>query len=178
MNINVLRLDHRIGRDTRITTHVCLTSRAFGASKIYLSGEKDTKLMSNVEDIVKRWGGDFKVEYIKNFTDLILNWRDNGGKIVHLTMYGSQAHKKIGEIKDSSSDILIIVGGPKVPNEVFDNADWNLSITNQPHSEVSSLAIFQHLLLDGGEFDLKFENPIFEVIPDAKGKNVNVHKDK
>ncbi|MBO7209899.1 MAG: tRNA (cytidine(56)-2'-O)-methyltransferase, partial [Methanobrevibacter sp.] len=26
MNINVLRLDHRIGRDTRITTHVCLTA--------------------------------------------------------------------------------------------------------------------------------------------------------
>ena len=41
MNVNVLRLDHRIGRDTRITTHVCLTSRAFGASKIYLSGEED-----------------------------------------------------------------------------------------------------------------------------------------
>ena len=34
MNINVLRLDHRIGRDTRITTHVCLTARAFGASKV------------------------------------------------------------------------------------------------------------------------------------------------
>ena len=25
MNINVLRLDHRIGRDTRITTHVLQT---------------------------------------------------------------------------------------------------------------------------------------------------------
>ena len=35
MNINVLRLDHRIGRDTRITTHVCLTARAFGASKVW-----------------------------------------------------------------------------------------------------------------------------------------------
>lgn len=52
MNVNVLRLDHRIGRDTRITTHVCLTSRAFGASKIYLSGEEDHKLMENVETLL------------------------------------------------------------------------------------------------------------------------------
>ena len=51
MNVNVLRLDHRIGRDTRITTHVCLTSRAFGASKIYLSGEEDHKLMENVRAV-------------------------------------------------------------------------------------------------------------------------------
>ena len=37
MKVNVLRLDHRLKRDTRITTHVCLTARAFGASKIYLA---------------------------------------------------------------------------------------------------------------------------------------------
>lgn len=177
MNINVLRLDHRIGRDTRITTHVCLTSRAFGASKIYLAGQEDTKLMKNVEDIVERWGGDFKVEYIKNFMSLILKWREDGGKIVHLTMYGSQAIEKIDEIRESNKDILIIVGGPKVPTEVYDNADWNISITNQPHSEVSSLGVFQHLLMDGKEFDLEFEKPVFEVIPSEYGKKVNVHKD-
>ncbi|WP_409200583.1 tRNA (cytidine(56)-2'-O)-methyltransferase [Methanobrevibacter sp. DSM 116169] len=177
MNVCVLRLDHRIGRDTRITTHVCLTSRAFGASKIYLSGEKDEKLMENVRDISKRWGGDFEVEYAKNFMRIILNWRDNGGKIVHLTMYGSQAIEKIEEIRNDSSDILIIVGGPKVPTEVYDNADWNISVTNQPHSEVSSLAVFQHLLMDGKEFDLKFENPMFEVIPTEVGKKVNVNKE-
>ena len=55
MKINVLRLDHRLKRDTRITTHVCLTSRAFGASKIYLAGEKDTKLMENVRDTTSRF---------------------------------------------------------------------------------------------------------------------------
>ena len=43
MNINVLRLDHRIGRDTRITTHVCLTARAFGAS-MQTDGEETLKL--------------------------------------------------------------------------------------------------------------------------------------
>ena len=71
MNVNVLRLDHRLKRDTRITTHVCLTSRAFGASKVWLSGEEDHRLMNNVRDIVNRWGGDFQVEYEKNFRENI-----------------------------------------------------------------------------------------------------------
>lgn len=177
MNVNVLRLDHRLKRDTRITTHVCLTSRAFGASKIYLSGEKDSKLMENVLDTSKRWGGNFQVEYIENYMKLIFDWRKKGGKIVHLTMYGSQAHETIDEIRKSNSDILIIVGGAKVPSKVYKNADWNISVTTQPHSEVSSLAVFQHLLMDGKEFGLKFENPIFEVVPTAHGKNVNIHNE-
>ena len=54
MDINVLRLDHRIGRDTRITTHVCLTARAFGASKVWLAGEEDQKIINNVRDTVHR----------------------------------------------------------------------------------------------------------------------------
>ena len=65
MNVNVLRLDHRLKRDTRITTHVCLTARAFGASKIYLAGEKDSHLMENVRDTASRFGGNFEIEYEK-----------------------------------------------------------------------------------------------------------------
>lgn len=175
MNVNVLRLDHRIRRDTRITTHVCLTSRAFGASKIYLSGEEDHKLMENVRDTADRWGGNFEIEYAKNYMGVINKWKDNGGKVVHLTMYGSQAHEIVGEVQKSCADILIVVGGAKVPGKVYKSADWNVSVTTQPHSEVSSLAVFQHLLMDGKEFDLEFENPVFEVIPTAHGKNVNIH---
>ena len=164
-----------MGRDTRITTHVCLTSRAFGASKIYLSGEEDHKLMENVRDTADRWGGNFEIEYAKNYMGVINKWKDNGGKVVHLTMYGSQAHEIVGEVQESGADILIVVGGAKVPGKVYKSADWNVSVTTQPHSEVSSLAVFQHLLMDGKEFDLEFENPVFEVIPTAHGKNVNIH---
>ena len=155
MNINVLRLDHRIGRDTRITTHVCLTARAFGASKVWLAGEEDHSMMKSVRDIADRWGGDFEIE--------------------HLTMYGSQAHEIVDEVRETGDDILIIVGGAKVPTKVYKNADWNVSVTTQPHSEVAALAIFQHLLMEGKEFDLEFENPVFEVIPTAHGKTVNIH---
>ena len=175
--IHVLRLDHRIGRDTRITTHVCLTARAFGADKVWLSGEEDTHLMANVEDIVDRWGGDFKVEYVKNYLSLIKNWQNIGGRIVHLTMYGEQAHKTIDEVRKESEDrdLLIIVGGSKVPSKVYKNATWNVSVTTQPHSEVAALAVFQHLLMDGKEFDIDFNHPVFEVIPTLHGKKVNIH---
>ena len=61
MDVNVLRLDHRLKRDTRITTHVCLTARAFGASKIYLAGERDNHLMDNVRDTASRFGGNFEI---------------------------------------------------------------------------------------------------------------------
>ncbi|MDR2967653.1 MAG: tRNA (cytidine(56)-2'-O)-methyltransferase [Methanobacteriaceae archaeon] len=172
MNINVLRLSHRVKRDARITTHVCLTSRAFGASKIYLSGERDEKLIKNVQKVVKNWGGSFKVEYKKNYMNLIEEWKNNGGDVIHLTMYGSQVQNIIEDIKKSSKDKLIVVGGSRVPTKIYNNSDWNVSITNQPHSEVSSLAIFQHMLMDGREFNLKFDNAIFEVIPVSEGKKV------
>lgn len=175
MNINVLRLDHRIGRDTRITTHVCLTARAFGASKVWLAGEEDHSMMKSVRDIADRWGGDFEIEYNNSYMEVIMNWRENGGKIVHLTMYGAQAHEVVDEVRESSDDILIIVGGAKVPTKVYKNSDWNVSVTTQPHSEVAALAIFQHLLLEGKEFDLEFKDPVFEVIPTAHGKTVNIH---
>lgn len=176
MKIAVLRLDHRQRRDRRITTHVCLTSRAFGASEIYLSGEHDSKLMQNVEDVVKRWGGDFKVHYKKNYMNLIDEWQNKGGEVIHLTMYGSQVHKKIDELRKSDKDKLIIVGGSRVPTQVYHKADWNISITNQPHSEVSSLGVFQHMLMDGKEFDLEFNEGEMEIIPQADGKQVIMHE--
>ncbi len=174
MNINVLRLDHRVKRDARITTHVCLTSRAFGASKIYLSGEEDEKLMKNVEDVVNRWGGSFKIEYKKNYMNLIDEWKNKGGEIIHLTMYGSQVQDVIEDIKKSQTDKLIVVGGSRVPTKIYKNSTWNVSVTNQPHSEVSSLSVFQHMIMEGKEFDLEFDNAVFEVIPTAEGKNVTI----
>ncbi|MEM1676613.1 MAG: tRNA (cytidine(56)-2'-O)-methyltransferase, partial [Nitrososphaerota archaeon] len=61
--IVVLRLGHRIHRDIRITTHVALTARAFGADKIIISGDRDERLIERLKKIVEKWGGDFNVEY-------------------------------------------------------------------------------------------------------------------
>jgi tRNA (cytidine56-2'-O)-methyltransferase len=172
MEVRVLRLDHRRVRDARITTHVCLTARALGASGVFLSGDHDKKLMGNVQDVVKRWGGNFQVEYCKKWGNLLEEWKDKGGEIVHLTMYGEQVQDVTPQIRSSPRDKLVVVGGSRVPSKVYQEADWNVSVTTQPHSEVSALAIFLHMLYDGKELDLEFENGDMKVIPSARGKNV------
>lgn len=172
MEVKVLRLDHRRVRDARITTHVCLTARALGASGVYLSGDHDKKLMENVNDVVKRWGGNFKVEYRKGWQNLLDEWKNNGGEIVHLTMYGEPVQDITPKIRNSTRDKLVVVGGSRVPSKVYQEAEWNVSVTTQPHSEVSSLAIFLHMLQEGKELDLEFEDGDMKVIPSAHGKNV------
>lgn len=172
MEVRVLRLDHRRVCDARITTHVCLTARALGASGVFLSGDHDKKLMGNVQDVVKRWGGNFQVEYCKKWGNLLEEWKDKGGEIVHLTMYGEQVQDVTPQIRSSPRDKLVVVGGSRVPSKVYQEADWNVSVTTQPHSEVSALAIFLHMLYDGKELDLEFENGDMKVIPSARGKNV------
>ena len=176
MNVNVLRLDHRRVRDARITTHVCLTARAFGASKVILSGDEDKKIMENIRDVVKRWGGDFEIEYIKNWDKFIEEWKQSGGEVVHLTMYGEAVQDITGKIRESSKDKLVIVGGSRVPSKVYQDADWNVSVTNQPHSEVSALSIFLHTLFEGKEYEIDFNNSELKVIPTAHGKQVQTRK--
>ena len=39
--LSVLRLGHRRERDKRITSHLGLTARAFGADEVILAGEED-----------------------------------------------------------------------------------------------------------------------------------------
>ena len=175
MKVNVLRLDHRRVRDARITTHVCLTARAFGASKVILSGDEDKKIMENVKDVVKRWGGEFEIEYCKKWDKLIEDWKKNGGEVVHLTMYGEAVQEVTGKIGKSSRDKLVVVGGSRVPSKVYQEADWNVSVTSQPHSEVAALSIFLHTLFEGKEYDIDFEGSELKVIPTAHGKNVLTH---
>ena len=172
MNVNVLRLDHRRVRDARITTHVCLTARAFGASRVILSGDEDKKIMENVRDVVKRWGGNFQIDYIKKWDKFIEDWKKKGGEVVHLTMYGEAVQEVTEKISKSSKDKLVVVGGSRVPSKVYQEADWNVSVTNQPHSEVAALSIFLHTLFEGKEYEIDFENSELKVIPTAHGKQV------
>ena len=170
--ITVLRLDHRLGRDTRITTHVCLTSRAFGADKVILSGERDKHIIESVESVVDNWGGNFQVEYNKNYMSVIREHKRNGFEVIHLTMYGKHVEDVVPTIRDNSRDKLIIVGGSRVPTEVYEEADWNLSVTNQPHSEVAALAICLHYIMDAKELDITYDDCKMKVIPNNEFKEV------
>lgn len=170
--ITVLRLDHRLGRDTRITTHVCLTARAFGADKVILSGEHDKHIIESAQKVVENWGGDFEVEYQKVYRPVIKEHKQKGFEIIHLTMYGKHVEDVVPTIRDNNRDKLIIVGGSRVPTDVYEAADWNLSVTNQPHSEVAALAICLHYMMDGSELKTVYNDGKMQIVPNNEHKEV------
>lgn len=170
--ITVLRLDHRLGRDTRITTHVCLTARAFGADKVILSGEHDKHIIESAQKVVENWGGDFEVEYQKAYRPVIKEHKQKGFEIIHLTMYGKHVEDVVPTIRDNNHDKLIIVGGSRVPTDVYEAADWNLSVTNQPHSEVAALAICLHYMMDGSELKTVYNDGKMQIVPNNEHKEV------
>ncbi len=164
--ITVLRIGHRISRDKRITTHVALVARAFGADRIIIDG-KDKKIEDTICSISNRFGGSFKIESGVDIKKIIRDW---DGIIAHLTMYGEKLEKSIKNI-DKEKDLLIIVGAEKVRPLFYEKADFNISIGNQPHSEVSALAIFLDRYTKGLWQKKKFYGKI-EILPTDKGKRV------
>jgi tRNA (cytidine56-2'-O)-methyltransferase len=164
--ITVLRIGHRIDRDKRITTHVALVARAFGADTILIS-TKDEKLARTIQGVVKRFGGSFHIETGVDPKKFISGWK---GTIIHLTMYGEQLEKAVMRI-DKAKDVLIIVGAEKVPPYFYEVADHNVSVGNQPHSEVAALALFLDRFTKGAWLRQRFHGNI-EIIPSNKGKKV------
>lgn len=169
MRIEVLRIGQRLVRDDRVTTHVALVSRAFGASKIIMQ-EVNPEIKKTISDINRTWGSTFEVEITDNWKK-VLKAKKNSFKIVHLTMYG----ENIDSVKDKlrqEEQILIVVGAEKVPREVYDMADYNVAVGNQPHSEISALAVLLDRILQGKQFLKKHENARKEIIPTKRGKKV------
>jgi len=160
--IEILRLNHRLPRDCRITTHVALVARAFGAIKMYYSGQKDSEMEESVNSVVKRFGGPFDIEYVNSAIKLINE--KNEYNIVHLTVYGLP-YKKV--LKNLNKNVLIIVGGDKVEWDIYKLANYNLSVSSQPHSEVGALAIFLNDL--HGDVK-KFKNFKLQIVPKEREK--------
>ena len=165
--ITVLRLGHRPQRDKRITTHVCLVARAFGADRVIIT-TKDEKIEKNVMDVVGRFGGNFEISTGIPWKNVV---REFSGIVVHLTMYGLPVDNVISEIP-RNKDLLIIVGAEKVPHEIYEIADFNIAIGNQPHSEVAALAIFLDRYFGGKELNRDFSNAKMRIVPQRKGKKV------
>lgn len=162
----VLRLGHRVGRDKRVTTHVALAARAFGADKIFISS-KDGVLVKTVESVVARFGGDFKIDDGVEWRKIVKAWP---GTVVHLTMYGLPIEDVMANIP--RGDILVVVGAEKVPSEIYDLADFNVAIGNQPHSEVAALAVFLDRLLGGEGLKRKIQGRL-TIIPSERGKKMS-----
>jgi len=167
-NVVILRIGHRPERDQRVTTHVALTGRALGARGMYLAAS-DKGVVQSVADVADRWGGSFFCEDNVKWRTCIKNWKDEGGKVVHLTMYGINLPDAIPEIR-SEEKLLVVVGAEKVPGEMYGLADYNVAVTGQPHSEISSLALFLDHLFAGSELTLPFPDAKIRIIPSKAGK--------
>lgn len=163
--ISVLRLGHRIPRDRRTTTHVALVARAFGADCIMVT-TKDPVLEESVRSVVEKFGGDFTISTGVKWRKAMRDWR---GTIVHLTMYGERLQDVVSEI--DKKDVMVVVGGEKVPSEVYEIAHHNVAVGNQPHSEVAALAVFLDHLLGGGPLEREFKGRM-RIVPSASGKIV------
>jgi tRNA (cytidine56-2'-O)-methyltransferase len=100
----------------------------------------------------------------------VTEFKESGGKVIHLTMYGIPVDEAVKEIC-GHDDLMIAVGAEKVPSELYDMADWNVSVGSQPHSEVAALAIVMDRLMKGRELDLQFEGDI-KIIPSQRSKDV------
>jgi tRNA (cytidine56-2'-O)-methyltransferase len=166
----VLRLGHRPGRDERTTTHVGLTARALGADRLVLEATAEGR-RETVEDITDRFGGPFEVTVSESPMGVV---RAFEGTVVHLTMYGRPVQGVAGEVRAAHREgpLLIVVGAEKVPFEVYQRAEFNVGVTNQPHSEIAALAVFLDRLFEGAELDREWEDADRKVVPQAEGKRV------
>jgi len=171
----VLRWGHRF-RDKRVTTHVALVARAFGASGFVLADVKATEVKTALEKTVHTWGGTFAFEMGTPWRQIVKEWRVKGGVVVHLTAYGEsiQTSDVIERIRSLGGDVLVIVGSRKVPKEFFssDVSNFNVAVGNQPHSEISSLAVFLDRLYEGKELAKDFNGARLRIIPQRHGKKV------
>ncbi|WP_254763464.1 tRNA (cytidine(56)-2'-O)-methyltransferase [Natrinema marinum] len=170
--VAVLRLGHRPGRDDRMTTHVGLTARALGADRV-LFPDNAGQSLETVADITDRFGGPFEAELTDSPHGIIRNWE---GRVVHLTMYGERVQDVEAEIRgahlEDGDPLLLVVGSEKVSFDVYEEADWNVGVTNQPHSEVAGLAVFLDRLFEGRELEREWADADRRVIPMETGKRV------
>jgi tRNA (cytidine56-2'-O)-methyltransferase len=168
--VAVLRLGHRPGRDERTTTHVGLTARALGADRAILT-ENAAGSAETVQDITDRFGGPFAVELTDSPRAVVRDW---DGTVVHLTMYGLPVQDVEGDLWEAHREdpLLVVVGGGKVPFEIYDHADWNVAVTNQPHSEIAGLAVLLDRLFEGRGLDREWADAEQVVVPEETGKTV------
>lgn len=176
----VLRWGHRPSRDARLTTHVALAARAFGASGLILSDIEDRKIKDTIGEVTQSWGGTFFFEMGIPWKKAVSNWKTKNGIVVHLTAYGENVETSdvLHRIRASGKNVLVIVGSQKVPREFFSEAvsDFNVAIGNQPHSECASVAVFLDRIFHGKELARSFQDGKVRIVPQRRGKRIVTKK--
>ena len=78
---------------------------------------RDAHIEESLTDAASRWGGSFALRAGVSWKGEVIRWKEAGGKVVHLTMYGSNLPDVIDEIRDCQ-ELLVAVGAEKVPAEM------------------------------------------------------------
>jgi tRNA (cytidine56-2'-O)-methyltransferase len=167
MKICILRIGHRFARDKRISTHIALVARSFGADELVIDA-RDSGIVESVSGVCDEWGGDLDINFTGDWKKFIGEFK---GDRIHLTMYGININDCMAEIKSSERDKLIIIGGKKVPSGIYSLVDYNVAVGNQPHSEVAALAVFLDRFFEGKELKREFGGKR-RIIPTEHGKRV------
>lgn len=173
-DIHVLRLGHRVTRDKRVTTHVGLVARAFGARSITVHGP-DAKVVESISDVAGRFGGSFTAGSTPRWKPWLLARKRAGDTVVHLTMYGIPLAEAAPRARDALArgDVTVVVGAEKVPGDLFALADLNVAVGNQPHSEVAALALLLDRVTEGAWEGRAWEGQV-RIVPSEKGKVIQV----
>ncbi len=169
--LDVLRLGYRKGRDPRITTHLALVARAMGADGFLLAGDEDKEMFENLKSVDSRFGGSLETEHVSGLGHLRRHV-ENGGTAIHLTMYGEPFRKAIPKIR-RDKPVVIIVGGAKVPGDVYKLCQHNVAVGNQPHSEVAALALFMDAWFGESASERNFDGARLVIEGTNKGKVVH-----
>jgi tRNA (cytidine56-2'-O)-methyltransferase len=128
-------------------------------------------VVGTLNEVNETWGGGFEAVLGTSWRKVIQDAKKEGRKVVHLTMYGVPIQDVVEELRKVEK-LLVVVGGPKVPGKVYHEADFNVSVTSQPHSEIAALAIVLHEIQGGEELKRAFQKSRLRILPSARGKRV------
>jgi tRNA (cytidine56-2'-O)-methyltransferase len=97
----------------------------------------DPALAERLRRVVDGWGGSFEIVPAPDWRKVV---RSHRGTVVHLTMYGLPLARVLPRLR-RGGEILFVVGGAKVPADLYRLAGVNVAVGHQPHSEVAALAV-------------------------------------
>ena len=86
-------------------------------------------------------------------------------------MYGEEVSEALPKIR-RDRPVALVVGGAKVPGELFGISNHNVAVGNQPHSEVAALAVALSQWHSSVAIESRFKGGSIRVVPSREGKNV------
>ena len=129
-----------------------------------------------VNKLEKKWGGRFRVSFLKSYKDAFKKAANY--KKVYLTRYGMPLNKLTYTL-NTYKNIMLIVSYTEAPSKLLNGlADFNVSVTDQPHCSAPAIAVFLHDFYRGRELAMHFENAKYKVIPKEHGVGIEKIKEK